>query len=89
MNVMAEAQRPLQAVMVTAGICPPFPPSSIIWFLTVVMKHDCISRTNYLHCQQTNSAQGSTHCHMNNTSMLMWSAIKNLTILYIDDFYSS
>ena len=85
---MAETQRPLQAVMVTVSIHPPFPPSSIIQVLTMVMKHDHISRINYLGHQQANLAQSSTQCHKNNTSRVMQSAIKILTILYIDDFYS-
>ena len=62
MNIMAEAQMPLQAVMAVAvGICPPFPPSFTIQFLTKMMKHDHISRINYLGGQQADSAQGSAH----------------------------
>ena len=62
MNIMAEAQRCLQPVVaVAAGICLPFPPSFTIWFLTEMMKHDHISRINYLDHQQADSAQGSAH----------------------------
>ena len=66
MNIMAEAQRPLQAVVgvaVAVGVCPPFPPSFTIQFPTEMMKHDCISGINYLGHQQADLTQGSAHGH--------------------------
>ena len=64
MNIMAEAWRPLQAVMaVVAGICLPFLPCFTIQFPAKMMKHDCISGIDYLGHQQADSAQGSAHGH--------------------------
>ena len=39
----------------------PLPLSSIIWFLTVVMKHDYVRGTNYLGPYQADPVEGSIH----------------------------
>ena len=50
MNIMAEYQQ-----------ASAHPLSSIIWFLTEMMKHDHIGGTSYLGHQSVDPAQGSIH----------------------------
>ena len=52
----------MQSSVVVAGICPPFPPSFTIQSLTMMMKHDHISKTDNVGHQQADSTQGPTHC---------------------------
>ena len=65
--------------VVVAGICPPLPPSFTIWSLTVMMKHDYISKTDNVGHQQSDSAQGPPHClYLNdNISRVIQAAVKN------------
>ena len=81
---------PHRAVMVAAGICLPFPPSSTVWFPTVMMKHDCISRTDYIGCQQADSAkfQHIVATFMDNTSRAIQATVKNLITLDVNGLYS-
>ena len=50
--MMAEAQRPSQAVVVVVEICLPFPPGSTIQFPTMMMKQDCILSLQMQHDEQ-------------------------------------
>ena len=82
---MAEGWRPSQAVVVMADICPPFLLSFTIWFITVMMKHDCISGTDHLATsrQTQPKVQHMVTTFTGNTYRVIWSAIKNLTTLGI------
>ena len=48
--------------MVGAGIHLPPNPMVTIWSLTVMMKHDHISKTEIVGDQQADSTQGPMHC---------------------------
>ena len=54
MNIMAEAWQ------ASAHL---FPPSFIVWLLTLVMKHEYIGGTDFLDCQQADPAQGLIYSH--------------------------
>ena len=88
---MAEAKRPLQAVMVAAGIHLPFPPqvppsgSQLQWWnMTTSVELTTLDASR----QTQPKVQHMVATFMGNTSRVIWATIKNLTTLDIDDFYS-